>query len=179
MQANSSGCRPLPGSQGAKRCTDLRDWIFDDFLQTNRVDAVVIGGRWEEEDLSFIPNTIRQLKTLTNTVIMIGPTVEYQGSLPTLLARSQLKGRSFNFTEHLTPGRDKINIAIREMAKNEEITYIDVLSKLCNGEKCILFAPDDVLMQFDYGHLTFSGAELVIRQHKKAISKALESPMAE
>jgi len=176
MQATASGCKALIGSPGQKRCTEIRDWVFEVFLPSNHVDAVVIAGRWTESDLEYLPDTINQLEKFTNSVIVVGPTVEYQGPLPTLLARSQLKEQSFNFSEHLTPGRIEVNEAMRKMTEESNATYIDILSTLCHNGECTLFAKDHVPMQFDYGHLTLSGAVQVLQEHRSTILEAIPSP---
>ena len=174
MQATSSGCRPLIGSPGAKRCTDLRDWVFEKLLPSTRIDAVIVGGRWVEKDLIFVHQTIDRLKKLTGAVIVIGPTVEYQGSLPTLLARSQLKGQEFDFSKHLNPGREEVNKAMEAIALEAQVTYVDILSTLCNQRECILYAPDRVPMQFDYGHLTFSGAMFALQRNGVLFSQLIK-----
>jgi len=165
MQATSSGCRALIGAGGAQRCTDLRDWVFSDFLISHDVDLVIMGGRWKENEMQFVGPTLEALKELAKQVVIAGPTVEYEGTFPLLLARSELTREEFNFSETRTPGRDRINELMHSAATNAGLPYVDVLGTLCAIEDCMLFAPDGVPMQFDYGHLTLSGARYVVAQN--------------
>ncbi|OAN70160.1 hypothetical protein A8B78_21050 [Jannaschia sp. EhC01] len=165
MQATSSGCRALLGAGGAQRCTDLRHWVFDDFLPSHNVDLVILGGRWAEHEIQFVNPTLTALKALSSHVVVIGPTVEYEGSFPEILARNQLTGEEFDFASSRTPGRVQMNELMRQAVDGANIPYVDVLGTICEGESCLLFAPDGVPMHFDYGHVTLSGARYVVRQN--------------
>lgn len=165
MQATSSGCRFLIGAGGAQRCTDLRDWVFTSFLTTHRVDTVILGGRWQEKEMHFVETTLAALKRNADHVVLVGPTVEYEGSFPQILARSELTGESIDFETSRTPGRNRINDMMRSAAAAANLPYIDVLGTLCDTSACVLYAPDGVPMQFDYGHLTLSGARYVVAQN--------------
>ena len=50
MQATASGCRPILGSGGEPRCTNLMNFIFTNFLPTHHVDGLVLSARWEDHD---------------------------------------------------------------------------------------------------------------------------------
>lgn len=172
MQATSSGCRPLLDANGSKRCTDLRSWLFDDFIKNNKIDVVIVGGRWQVDEISLVRPTLQKLKKLTSKIILIGPTVEYQGVFPLLLARSLLNGRRFNFDDNLSEGRREMDDAMSREAKNANVKYLSVLSAECSGSNnCKLFASDGVPMQFDYGHLTLSGARDVVSTYYDIFSK--------
>ncbi|MBV7408252.1 acyltransferase family protein [Maritimibacter sp. DP1N21-5] len=171
MQATASGCRALIGAKGAERCTDLRDWVFSEYLPSRRVDMVILGGRWEEAELEYVMPTLEALKQLADRVVVVGPTVEYEGVLPELLARSRLTGEAFDFDALKTPGRDQLNGMMRQLATAAGVSYVDVYGTICDDSACRLFAPDEVLMQFDYGHLTLSGARYVISENSRYLGK--------
>ena len=172
MQATSSGCRALLGAPGAPRCTDLRAWVFDEFLPQSKVDRVVLGGRWLDEEMPYVAETLARLKTLASSVVVIGPTVEYEGSFPSLLARSRLRDEPFDAAAYRVEGRDEINARMKTAAEAASVTYVDVLATECDDDGCLLFAPDGMPMQFDYGHLTFSGARAVVAAHRDAFLPA-------
>lgn len=172
MQATSSGCRPLIDANGAKRCTDLRTWAFD-FIKNNPIDAIIIGGRWQLDEMKYVSNTLEYLKSISPNVILIGPTVEYKGELPALLSRSILSEQKFNFDKYLIKDRFMMDNAMRAEAMNAKVNYISVLDSECDKDECSLFAKDGMLMQFDYGHLTLSGARDVIDENYSELSDVI------
>jgi hypothetical protein len=58
-------------------------------------------------------------------------------------------------------------------AKQAGVVYMDVLMTLCGSKVCTLTASDLVPMQFDYGHLTLSGARDVLSENQDMYKKAL------
>ncbi|SFJ24072.1 acyltransferase family protein [Albimonas pacifica] len=178
MQATSAGCRVLLGLPRATRCAGLRAWLFERFLPETKVDRVLIGGRWMAEEMAYVPETLERLQSLAGSVAVIGPTVEYLGPFPSLLARSRLRGEPFDDRAHRVPGRDAVDAQMKAAAEAAGATYIDVLEVECGAGACRLFAPDGEPMQFDYGHLTFSGARAVVEARREAFipAAALAAP---
>lgn len=173
MQVTASGCRFLLSSDGDPNCIQIRDWVFNDFLSSNYVDVVILGGRWYQHELGFVQPTLDYLKDVSRNVILLGPTVEYNGSLPLLLARTMLRGEEFDFAKHLVRGKGQLDLEMRQRAEEEGVSYISVLSSECRADECLLIASDGVPMQFDYGHLTLSGAKEVIEANRKLFNEAL------
>ncbi len=173
MQANSSGCRALLDAGGERRCTDMRNWIFDEFLAANRVDMVILGGRWQENEMQLVGSTLEELRKLVNSIVVIGPTVEYDGVFPELLARSKLTGDEFDVRAKRKAGLGRVNDIMRSTVEEHGILYVDALLTICPTEACKLFAPDGIPMHFDYGHLTLSGARYVIDQNLGDIVSAM------
>ena len=163
------------GAGGRPRCTDLRKWVFTEFLPTHPVDVVILGGRWEESEMQFVAPTLAKLREFSRKVVVIGPTVEYEGIFPEILARSELTGEEFDFAATRTPGRDRMDELMLSAVETAGVPYVDVFHTICDARACRLFAPDGVPMQFDYGHLTLSGARYVVTQNIQAFSGLVES----
>lgn len=175
MQATASGCRPLIGAPGEPRCTDMRKWVFETFLPDNagRVDAVVIGARWEAGELHRLQPTLERLKTLVPQVVLLGPTVEYLDSFPYLLARNELNHHPVSFRHNLRPGRMELSRQMQEIAGAAGVTFVDIYATICSGmDSCTALASDGTPMQFDYGHLTLSGSRDVIARHAATFAAA-------
>ena len=166
LQATASGCRFLLNGDGAARCTDMRDWVFDTYLPEANIDTVILAGRWQENELELIAPTVRYLNGLVSTVIVIGPTVEYEAAFPLLLARSIWRETAFDFNHTLTPGKPALGERIKTSTLQAGGYYIDVISALSTDQGFRLMAPDGGPMQFDYGHLTLSGARFVVDQYR-------------
>lgn len=173
LQATASGCRPLRGSSGEKGCTDLRRWAFEELLPGGRIDLVILGGRWLAKEKIHVARTLKELEELAPNTVVFGPTVEYEGVFPELLARSEMRGTPFDFEKLRTPGRDRMNVLMRAEVENAGATYIDVLTTECDMDACRLMAPDGQPMIFDYGHLTFSGARYVIEENRPTLASLL------
>lgn len=162
MQATASGCRPLLDSPGGSRCIAVRDWTYEELLATGSIDTVIIAGRWSRGDIEYVVPTLRHLQTVTTQVILIGPTVEYEGDFPLLLARSEQRHVPLDFPEILKPGRDEVNELMRDAAAEVGVRYVDVLSAECADGVCLTRAPDGTPLQFDYGHLTLAASRYVL-----------------
>ena len=57
----------------------------------------------------------------------------------------------------------------------EQANYVGVYDALCDDAGCLETTPDGVPMQFDYGHLTLEGSELLIGRVRDQLSWAAES----
>lgn len=163
MQATASGCRPLLDTPGSGYCRELRDWVFDEFLPEHHVDAVIVAGRWREDELPFVAPTIARLFDLVDKVVVFGPMPEYNAILPRILAQSALRGDPFLPQAYLRKERFGIDERMRAVVEAAGADYVDVLAKLCEDEiRCETLTEDGTPMQFDYSHLTFDGATKLI-----------------
>lgn len=117
--------------------------------------------------MESLEETIAYLKNYVPRIAVLGPTVEYEGDLPMLLARSEARGDEFDFDTLRIPGRDDVDAAMKEVVEAAGAEYISLLSTECSEDgTCTLYAPDGMLLQFDYGHLTLSGSRFVLQTHE-------------
>ncbi len=163
MQATASGCRPLRNAGGARRCIDLRNWVMNDLLSNGGVDEIFLAARWNESELTYVLPTILYLKGLVPDVVLVGPIFEYDTDLPELIARNMINGNSINFADRLVKDRPLLNEKMREIALRAGVRYINLQEQECGVGGCRYMAPDGVPLQFDYGHLTLSGARAVVK----------------
>lgn len=156
-QVNSSGCKPTLEYKGRQACVDLMRWAIENLIPETRFNEIVISARWTEKDLDYLVNTIDTLKNYTDKIVVLGPVVEYEVSLPRLLAsansiESISKLRIYNKIK----GRDDL---FRSKLKDSLITYVSILDVICpSSETCKVLTKNDIPFQFDYGHLTHEGA---------------------
>lgn len=169
MQATSTGCKPVLGGKGEKTCIDLVDMALGSFLQANRPDVIILSARWIEAD---IPDVERTLKTLTGRagqVVVLGPIVEYAMPLPRLLAQVA-DGRDTSLlvqarlADQMRTDRD-LGAAVRTSGA----AYASAHDLLCagNGTACQTTVKD-VPIQWDYGHLTAEGSQLLARKLRES-----------
>ena len=90
MQANASGCRPLLGAGGEARCREVVDHVLG---TAARDRAGGDGGRspragWTTASSRRCPARSAISSRRARASSSIGPTVEYEGEFPSILARS-------------------------------------------------------------------------------------------
>jgi peptidoglycan/LPS O-acetylase OafA/YrhL len=161
-QATASGCSPLLDAKGARRCTDLMARVFNEFVQKHTFDAIVLSARWQPEDASKIADTTEFLRKYVNKVIVLGPIVEYETSLPRLLA---MQGRQpENLLRYrVYASRKTLDNVLKDKLRNTKAIYVSVIDAVCaDSENCLTATPDQIPLQFDYGHLTAEGARLIL-----------------
>jgi hypothetical protein len=163
LQASGQGCKPLKDTTYSGDCDALMKLIFYDFLPRHKVDRVLLIGRWlDQSDAPNLDSTIRYLKSINVTAILVGPSPEYRASLPRLIA--------YSISRHdpSLPGRYQANDLfgvdelLRRHAASLAIPYLSPLSLLCQQEQCIQLvgSTSHVPLLFDSNHFTVQGSEL-------------------
>lgn len=174
MQANASGCRPLKASPGAKRCTDLMEYVFDIFLPHSGVKTVILAARWDiEEAKSYLKPTIEYLHQLGKNVIVIGPVIEF----PRVTMIDQLMKleitpniQSEEALKYADLSRLNASNELKELVVNTGVKYIEIANLQCNKNSCALTTDDAMPYAFDYGHLTLSGSNQLIKKISSQLS---------
>ncbi|MEM9840673.1 MAG: acyltransferase family protein [Pseudomonadota bacterium] len=166
LQATSSGCRPTLEAKGHPRCTDMMSYVFDEFLPNERLDGVILAARWKPEDMRKIGDTVSYLDDVTDRVIVMGPTVEYVGELPFLLAKSRLSGNDSLIAAAIDPTRKELSDEMAYRLADLDAQYYPVYDYLCRGRTCLAETQGGEPMQFDYGHFTLSGSIELVRLMK-------------
>ncbi len=164
LQASASGCQPAQHDPGAKRCTQLFSYIFDEFLPSHHLDAVLLIGRWPMGSLKALKKTIPYLKPLADRVIVFGPIVDYDQPLPQLLARSITENDPTLPARHLLPLPRAADTRYAEQLRSSGAEYYSIYEATCPKGECTLWAAPGVPMQFDQHHLTLPGSELVLHR---------------
>ena len=155
--ATASGCRPILPLRGPKRCTELMDWAFNKLTADARFSKIILAGRWLQEDIEHIANTISLLKNSTKTVLVMGPVIEYDYSLAMLLAKFGDSPSLMQFTNYDEHRRFSLDVEKATLQGGGE--YFSTVEAMCgNGAICQFTTERGVPTQYDYGHLTHEGA---------------------
>lgn len=160
LQATASQCKPMLPAQGLRRCQDLLTYLTQTFLVSHRPDEIILAARWRAEDLPTLLHTIETLRPFTGRIVVIGPIVEYEQSLPRLLAReiltnSDALAASYRSLTPMTADR-----ALSTGLAGVSVTYVSLLDLLCTPN-CLVWARPGQPLQFDFGHLTSEGSTAV------------------
>ncbi|MGK2915753.1 MAG: acyltransferase family protein [Porticoccaceae bacterium] len=164
-QATAAGCRPLMDktSKSAPGCTEMVDYVYQKFLVDNKPDLLIIAGRWTEADVGEIRPSLQRLKELQINTLLVGPTVEYDGALPQLLAWAAMGDKGI-VERKLVLSRFALDQKMAVIAGQNGVPYFSIIALLCgNTLKCqqvIGSAP----LAFDVGHFTPEGSQLIASQ---------------
>lgn len=161
-QITASGCKPTIEYKGEKRCTELMRWAINDILYFENYDSVVISARWKMSDLKPLLKTIEKFQSRGMKVLVLGPIVEYTQPLPRLLAQTNTEKKLINSSMY--GSISKIDTKFNNALTTEGVEYYSVLKSICEDKSHCITLHQNEPIQFDYGHLTSKGAELVLPQ---------------
>lgn len=177
LQATASGCRPLLDTSGAPRCVAMMHEMLDRFIPHHHLDAVVIGGLWEKQDVDPLLATITALKPDVGRIVVVGPMPTYDEPLPTLIAQDMLKGDLADVSRHR-----QTYIGLLDEHMQREVgalgigTYVSPYKILCPQDRCRLLAAPGVPLQFDEVHLTPEGARVLMTTVHARVPALLSAP---
>ena len=170
MQATASACRPAVEPTAlldTRACPKLMQFVFNDVLVNKRVDKVLLGAAWQDEDLPALSVTLDALKRRGFDVTVFGPIVEYDAALPRLLAEGIMRGNPAIASTKRAAGIRERDAAMAKLVAAHGGTYVSVYDAVCRSSRCDEFVDGDVPMQFDAGHLTAKGS-IEVGQRLKA-----------
>jgi peptidoglycan/LPS O-acetylase OafA/YrhL len=161
LQATAAGCRPLVAGKGIARCRAVMDKVFRG-IDLRRIDGLILSALWLDFEEPMLVATLRDLRARGVPVVVIGPSVEYDADLPTLLVRAARQADPalsdrFRLPEPFT--RDR---RMRRLAEQNGATYFSAIRQECPGGRCALTTHDDTPMHFDHSHYTPAGARAMI-----------------
>lgn len=161
LQATVAGCRPFLNHSSAPgpACDGTRAMAFD-FLNRERPDLVVLAGRWMDTELPNLALTLDLLKANDQRVVVVGPSVEYNAELPSLLLRAGKKPERVESAR--LEDRFTLDALMRPLVEERGFTYASSIAAICDGRSCDTTTADGVPIQWDYGHLTREGSVEVI-----------------
>lgn len=167
MQTTASGCKPVLNQRPRQHagCTEIMSYALKEYLPSHKVDAVLIEAHWESGDLESLGETIAWLKQHEIPTILFGPIVQYDSSLPRLLAMSINENDPLLPRRHLESFVKPLDLQMEELARYTwHVPYVSMLGIFCGDESCTQYAEPGVPLLSDYGHLTKAGSVLAARK---------------
>ena len=169
LQATASGCEATLHGTGAKRCTKLFEYVFNEFLPAHHLDAIVLAGRWPGASLQPLERTIPYIRPFADRIVVFGPIVEYDQPFPRLLARSITENAADLPAQHLQPKQRTADRRYAARVTRAGAEYYSVYDATCPKDACTLWAAPGVPMQYDEHHLTEPGSNLVMDRFGPAL----------
>jgi peptidoglycan/LPS O-acetylase OafA/YrhL len=162
MQITATGCPLFDASSDATPCNRAWRFAFDTFLPKAEIDGVIFAGRWKRDDIAPLLRRISKLRQNGVRVIELGPTVEYNGSLPLIVAAEALGNKKLA-DKLRARKRGTLDRIMRARVEAAGATYVSVIAALCPAGSCETVT-DGVPVSFDYAHFTLPGSLLVARR---------------
>jgi len=165
MQANASGCKPtLEQALGMNRnCARLMSYVFHQYLQSHRVDDLLIAAHWEEDDLPRLARTVDWLKRKGISIILFGPIFQYDAALPRLLALAIQRGEASIPGHHRMNYYQRLDATMAALARDKlSVHYVSYFDLLCHEGACLEYAAQGVPLQSDTSHLTGAGSVVAV-----------------
>jgi hypothetical protein len=168
MQASVSGCKPIMGMAGSRRCTELMHYIFEEYIPRHRIDAILLAARWGLRNVEQVRALARSLKPYADRIIVFGPHVEYRHDLPWLLAASELTQDPTIMDRQRIATQKETDRRFAERLGKDGVSYVSVYSATCPDGQCQVTDRDGLPLASDFGHLTISGSIFVADQIKQS-----------
>jgi peptidoglycan/LPS O-acetylase OafA/YrhL len=167
LQATTAGCKPQFTHAKAGRvtsCSLMMDYVFKDYLATNRVDRLLVGGRWVQRDLPGLEEVLKWAQSRDIPVTLFGPMIEYDEALPRILAAAVQNSDAQAAENHQIKSNMALDSELTTMASKYGATYVSYYKLLCKSGRCLTITPDGSPLEFDTDHLTQQGSLLVVRK---------------
>lgn len=160
QRAAAARCTPLLEAQDQRGyCGAMLRHIFQTHLRSEKIDRVILSARWREGDLVPLLKTVAKVRESGADVVVLGPTVEYTGRFPQILARSLWLGTG-SVEAHRRSGPVDLDRLMRAASWPEGVGYISMLDVICpKGETCRRQAASGQPYHFDYGHYTWDASQ--------------------
>jgi peptidoglycan/LPS O-acetylase OafA/YrhL len=161
QQVTVAGCRPALDTRGLRRCRRVRDIILRE-TDLSRVSAIVLAGRWEQEDIGPLAKTVASLRARKVPVVaVIGPVVEYDADMPDILARAMLAGDPERIAALRITEREAVDDRLGPAVRAAGGRYLSHFAIECPTRRCRLFMPDGAPTHIDHSHLSPLAARVV------------------
>ena len=180
LQATASSCKPFPDQYGNDDCSQLMNFIYDKYLNENKVSAVVLTARWKIRDLPKIQHVVELCRARGLPVVVIGPSEEYDSPLPVLLAYSLRNHDAELPNRHRLTQIEELDRTMKVAAESKwHVPYISLIQVMCPANQCFDYTDESrtVPVLFDHDHYTKAGSLFAVEQlWKSGQLNSLESP---
>jgi peptidoglycan/LPS O-acetylase OafA/YrhL len=169
----NSVCPPLVGIafDYGRDCAAVEELILRK-VRESKPDVIVLSANWRKhvKYLERIGPTLDRLKSISggSEIVLVGNVPQWEPSLPEILARSRkVLQRELHLDTVLLKELRPLDRILLAAATSRQARFVSPIGILCKGADCLAVVPDgDGLapIAYDYGHLTRSGAEFLIRR---------------
>lgn len=171
MQATASGCLPFSNTDGADRCVDMMNYIYNHLIKNEHFDMIIMSANWTSNSIPYIQErikkSIKELSSSTRNTYVIGQT----RNLPINGYRLAQISNSGDITKYTSQKSITHNYELRAYAKENQLQYIDVFNLGCKNATCPVIDDSGIPIMFDRDHLTKEWADKQVDMIKSSITK--------
>ena len=158
MQAGSASCRAVRGFRHARRtsCGGLNEIVFDEVIPAGGMDYVALSSNWGAEQVEGVGQTLDYLAQFDTPVVLFGPVPTFSQRLPEVIFRGRTTPDVARYADSfLNPDRFGVNTALRRVAEERGVAYLDFVELLCGASgPCRPLTANGAPLLVDEGHLT-------------------------
>jgi hypothetical protein len=178
MQATGGGCRPTLAQAASidprqRRCANLMNQVFSDFLSNSKVDALLLAGAWRGDEVNSIMATVKW----ASAKILFGPKIQYDSPLPRILVSALRAGNQTIPDQHRPAMYEQLDHLMLIRASELNVKYISFFDLLCKGNVCRHTDDDGRPLSFDTGHLTKVGSIYVAERLREMLVQQAAEPV--
>jgi hypothetical protein len=165
MQATRAGCGAIGDALADEGCRAFNRDVLDAIMSA-RPDVVLLSANWLDGTYTRtvateLPALVARLRSAGIAVVVVGPTPELDGPLPSLFVSwSRLKTLLPPLSERVVPQLWDIDARLQAISTSSGAGYVSPLQAMCPHRACELFV-DGTPIMWDAGHLTAEGSALV------------------
>ncbi len=164
MQATGAGCAMLLDSVGLKHCAAVHRFAYGAMLARGHISHVILAERWTPGQIPQLRKTVAYFHSRGIGVTIIGPVAEYDARFPIALGRAMETGNASDVDRFRRNEIARTDALVRAAALASGAAYYSVYQAECARNTCAYTNPHDgAPLHFDYGHVTKSGADYLLR----------------
>jgi peptidoglycan/LPS O-acetylase OafA/YrhL len=159
------GCSPSFHPDGGRLCDQMMDFIFQKYLASHAIKALVVEARWKSKDLNGVGEIVDWAKGRGMQVILFGPVAEYDAPLPRLLAYSIAWNKPNLAQQHRVAYSSLVDAQMRNLAESRwHVVYISLYKATCESDRCVEYADEKnrIPLLKDADHLTEDGSRFLV-----------------
>jgi peptidoglycan/LPS O-acetylase OafA/YrhL len=174
-EASMTGCRPIAESSlwVPENCNQFNTMLFHDYVLHHHVDRVLLLCRWRYYMLDDLGRTIAFLNAHGVQTVVIGPSIEFDTTMPRLMFIASRRHNPEVYSNHLSPEAQQLDAHMAWLARTSWKTeYISMFEDLCHPAPnpqdppwqirtwtgCPIFANPLTPILSDDNHLTAEGS---------------------
>jgi len=171
LQVTAAHCLPTitPKFNESLRCRELFNKTFQSLVGDAKINKVMLAGRWTNESLPAVSETLNWAKQNKVSIVLIGPGVIYDSPLPRLLVTALKRSSPDYPNQHWDTSLIDLDTRMAQLASANGVAYISLLNLVCEDQNCRMFDDQDHPLIFDREHFTERGSFLVAEQIKQML----------
>ncbi|HEX7887764.1 MAG TPA: acyltransferase family protein [Ramlibacter sp.] len=170
LQVTGSGCTPIESlyTDRTDRCGDIVRHVKYGYKDLTALDGVILSAKWSR-NFRLLAEDIAHFRSLGVRVAVFGPTFEFTGDVPKILARQPSHKPNVMLVSYLRESPLKLDSEMENFFKSIGVSYVSKIRNLCADGICPALDDTRQLLVIDYGHWSVEGAKhygSLFRKHR-------------